>query len=76
MLSLSQIPKNKTIKIKSLRRLNPEYRQQLQAVGIVPNAELTVLRRAPLGDPIQINVNNTSLSLRQKEANAIEIWEQ
>ena len=63
------------VKIKSLRSLAADYRQQLQAIGIVPNAELQIIRRAPLGDPIQINVNNTCLSLRQKDAAAIEIWE-
>lgn len=44
------------------------YRRKLMAMGLTPHAELEVIRRAPLGDPIQIKVRNTYLSLRKDEA--------
>lgn len=44
------------------------YRQKLMAMGLTPHAEIEVIRYAPLGDPIQIRVRNTYLTLRQDEA--------
>jgi ferrous iron transport protein A len=38
------------------------------AMGLTLHAELEVVRYAPLGDPIQIKVRNTYLSLRKDEA--------
>ncbi len=44
------------------------YRRKLMAMGLTPHAELEVIRLAPLGDPIQIRVRNTYLTLRKDEA--------
>lgn len=44
------------------------YRRRLMAMGLTLHAELEVVRYAPLGDPIQIKVRNTYLSLRKDEA--------
>lgn len=52
---------------------DPAYRQQLLAMGLTPNTVFTVVRRAPLGDPVQIRVHNFALSLRQQEARLLKI---
>ncbi|AJC50178.1 FeoA family protein [Coxiella-like endosymbiont of Amblyomma americanum] len=44
------------------------YRQKLLAMGLVPNTQFLVIRKAPLGDPIQIQVRNFYLILRKDEA--------
>lgn len=44
------------------------YRRRLMAMGLTLQTPLEVIRRAPLGDPIQIKVRDTYLSLRQDEA--------
>lgn len=49
------------------------YRNKLLAMGLTPNTEITVIRRAPFGDPIQIQVRNFFLSLRQDEAKLIKL---
>ncbi len=43
------------------------YRRKLLAMGLIPGASLRVKRIAPLGDPIQFEVNGFSLSLRREE---------
>ena len=43
-------------------------RRRLLALGLVPGCQLQVLRRAPLGDPIEVRVRHTSLALRREEA--------
>ncbi|GAB4367050.1 MAG: FeoA family protein [Methylohalobius crimeensis] len=46
---------------------NPAYRQKLLAMGLTPGTEFTVIRFAPLGDPIEIHVRRYDLSLRREE---------
>nr|VFK27097.1 MAG: ferrous iron transport protein A [Candidatus Kentron sp. MB]VFK31399.1 MAG: ferrous iron transport protein A [Candidatus Kentron sp. MB]VFK75466.1 MAG: ferrous iron transport protein A [Candidatus Kentron sp. MB] len=47
------------------------YRRRLMAMGLTPSTEFKVVRRAPLGDPMEINVRGYSLSLRKHEASAV-----
>ncbi|MBT8420387.1 MAG: ferrous iron transport protein A [Gammaproteobacteria bacterium] len=47
------------------------YRKRLMAMGLTPNTAFKVIRRAPLGDPMEINVRGYSLSLRKDEAAAV-----
>ena len=47
--------------------------QRLMELGLVEGARLRVLRVAPLGDPIQLQIQNYYLSLRKSEARAVEV---
>ena len=47
--------------------------QRLMELGLVEGARLRVLRVAPLGDPIQLQIQNYCLSLRKSEARAVEV---
>jgi ferrous iron transport protein A len=49
------------------------YRQKLLAMGLTTGTEFTVLRYAPLGDPVEIKVRGFALSLRKREADALLI---
>ncbi|QTS84177.1 FeoA family protein [Coxiella endosymbiont of Amblyomma nuttalli] len=49
------------------------YRQKLLAMGLTPNTLFEVIRRAPLGDPIQIRVRDFYLILQQDEVAQLEI---
>lgn len=49
------------------------YRNQLLAFGLTKGADFRVVRRAPLGDPIQIEIRGTALTLRACEAVMLEI---
>jgi len=48
-------------------------RQRLLDLGFVPESEIDVVRRAPLGDPIQCKVANYNVTLRETEASLIEV---
>ncbi|MDR0529430.1 MAG: ferrous iron transport protein A [Zoogloeaceae bacterium] len=54
-------------------KLNRAYRQKLLSMGLTPGVEISVLRVAPLGDPVEIEVRGFSLSLRKDEAAALEV---
>jgi ferrous iron transport protein A len=47
------------------------YRAKLLAFGLTPGAELRVQRVAPLGDPLEIRVRGSSVSLRKVEAETL-----
>ncbi len=44
---------------------------KLMEMGCVPGEKVVVDQKAPLGDPISINVSGYHLSLRLNEANSI-----
>ena len=48
-------------------------RQRLLDMGLIPNAEIEVLRVAPLGDPMEVKVATSFVTLRKREADLIEI---
>ncbi len=48
-------------------------RQRLLDLGFVPQTKIEVLRRAPLGDPIECRVANYKVALRKSEAELIEV---
>jgi len=41
---------------------------RLREMGVLPGTEVRVVRLAPLGDPIEIEVRGFRLSLRKREA--------
>jgi len=50
-----------------------ELRSRLYALGVIPGASIEILRVAPLGDPMQINVGGTLLSMRKIDAQIINV---
>ncbi|CCE23961.1 Fe(2+) transporter permease subunit FeoB [Methylotuvimicrobium alcaliphilum] len=49
------------------------YRQKLLAMGLTPGTEFKIMRVAPLGDPIEIRVRGTDLSVRPDEVAGLRI---
>ena len=48
-------------------------RRRLFDMGVTPGAELTMRKRAPLGDPIEITIRGYELTLRKAEAACVEV---
>lgn len=48
-------------------------RKRMLAMGMVPGAEVDVIRAAPLGDPVEYRVKGYCLSLRRAEAGLVEV---
>jgi len=47
--------------------------RRLLDLGFVPNTEVRVLKRAPLGDPMVYYVRGTQLCLRSSEADRVRV---
>ena len=52
---------------------DPQYRQKLLRMGLTRNAEFSVVRKAPFGGPIEIEVKGSRLVLRSDEADVLEV---
>lgn len=52
---------------------NPSYRRKLLALGFLPGQKITLIRKAPLGDPIEISIRGSSFSLRKEEAGILDL---
>lgn len=51
----------------------PAVARRLMELGLVPGASVTVVRAAPLGDPIEIAVGSVHLTLRRSEGRTIHV---
>lgn len=51
----------------------PGIKRKLLSMGLTPGERITVERKAPLGDPIEVRVKGYSLSLRKEEAEGVLI---
>jgi ferrous iron transport protein A len=49
------------------------YRKRLLAMGLTPGTEFSIVRFAPLGDPVEITLRGFSLTLRKTEADILNI---
>lgn len=72
-MNLSQLSAGESAQIKSLDQLSIDIRKKLMVMGILPETAIKVIRRAPMGDPLQVEVRGVSLALREKIASAIEV---
>ncbi|MGB4658319.1 MAG: FeoA family protein [Mobilitalea sp.] len=48
-------------------------RRRIMEMGVTPGAAVKVIKVAPLGDPIEINIRGYELSLRKEEAAQINL---
>ena len=48
-------------------------RQHFLDMGVIPGAEVTVIKFAPMGDPVEIKIHGYELTLRLDDAAKIEI---
>ncbi|NKN34492.1 FeoA family protein [Marichromatium bheemlicum] len=49
------------------------YRRKLLSMGLTPGVALEVIRVAPMGDPVEVRVRGTCVSLRREEAAILEV---
>lgn len=49
------------------------YRQKLLRMGLVKGSQFTLIRKAPLGDPVEIELGGFKLTLRKYEADVVRI---
>ena len=71
--SLANIDAKRKVKVVSLGAAGSVFRRKLLSMGLTPGIEINVLRKAPLGGPLELNLRGFSLSLRRNEAQDIQV---
>jgi len=70
-ISLNQLNIGDRARVVGFEKSGKAYRKRLLAMGLTPGTEFTIVRCAPLGDPIEIRVRGFSLTLRKDEASVV-----
>ncbi|MEB3278415.1 MAG: FeoA family protein [Lyngbya sp.] len=68
---LQEMPSGSVGRILGYEKAYRSYKSKLLSMGLTPGTEFTVIRVAPFGDPVEINVRGFNLSLRKQEADAL-----
>jgi Fe2+ transport system protein FeoA/Mn-dependent DtxR family transcriptional regulator len=51
------------------------HQRRMLDMGLVPGAEVTVMREAPLGDPVEYSIKGTAIAMRRRDAESIMVEE-
>lgn len=69
---LARLPLGVQARVVAVDSASPAARRLIE-MGVVPGAPVSVVKAAPLGDPIQIRVRGYHLALRREEARSITV---
>lgn len=72
-MKLSELNKGDVAEITGYNQGDDKYRQKLLSMGLTKGTEIKLIKIAPLGDPVEIEVRNFNLSLRKEESKILEI---
>lgn len=73
MLTIKDLQVGEEAKIKGFSQCDPHYRQKLLTMGLLPGSVIKLTCIAPLGDPFQVVVRGSVLSLRKSEASILKL---
>lgn len=74
-MNLAQLESGKKAVVTDMSLLSTDTRKKLMVMGMLPHTEIVILRKAPMGDPLQISVRGTSLAIRKNLAEQITVKE-
>ncbi|MGI9323193.1 MAG: FeoA family protein [Pseudomonadales bacterium] len=72
-MTLADIKPNSRCRVVAAADEHREVQSRLFALGLYPGAWVDVLRRAPFGDPLQLKVGKSLLSIRAAEARLVHV---
>ena len=71
-MTLNEVPVGGVCTVAKLNGTG-KLRRRIMDMGITKGVEIKVLKIAPLGDTMELNVRGYELSLRKNEAESIEV---
>lgn len=72
LINLRKMAINQTGTIVAVK-VGGELGRRIREMGLVPGTEITIKQRAPLNDPVALRVLDGTLTLRNNEADFIEV---
>ena len=73
MRTLDEIEKGETLKVVSIEDSSDELRSHILNMGLTPGVEVTLIKKAPLGDPLEFRLRGYELALQKKDASKIVV---
>ena len=70
--TLDTLPPGSSATVRSVRCARPIARR-LMEMGLLPGTRVTVIRVAPMGDPMQLRIRDYALSIRKADAAGVEV---
>ncbi|CAM2920209.1 FeoA family protein [Legionella worsleiensis] len=70
-MNISELVRGDRVRLVDFGATNQQYKRRLLSLGITRGVEFSVIRIAPLGCPVQVEVRGTSLTLRKDEASQL-----
>ena len=71
-MKLNELKPGQTARIESVGG-EGALRQHFLDMGVIPGAEITVIKLAPMGDPMELRIHGYELTLRRADAEKIVI---
>jgi len=71
-MTLAKLKPGQTARIVRVGNIGP-LRRRIVDMGVVTGSEVTMIKVAPLGDPLEVKIKGYNLTLRKEEAEAISI---
>ncbi|WP_159738778.1 FeoA family protein [Vibrio atypicus] len=72
-MKLSELQQGQKATITGFTELSNDVRKKLMVMGLLPQTSVTLIRRAPMGDPLQVEVRGVSLAVRVNIADSISV---
>lgn len=72
-MKLSQLQQGQKGTITGFSQLSNDVRKRLMIMGLLPETVVTLIRRAPMGDPLQVEVRGVSIAVRVTIADQINV---
>ncbi|MFU8780201.1 MAG: FeoA family protein [Kiritimatiellia bacterium] len=72
-MKIFELQKGQRARVTGFAEGDRVYRQKLIQMGLRRGVVLVVLRKAPLGDPVEVNCGGVLLTLRKGESDIVEV---
>ena len=73
MATLNKLTPGMTVVVTKVNGKDRLLRRHILEMGVTPGTEITLVKTAPLGDPLELKIRGYELTLRKKDAANIEI---
>ena len=70
-MRLSELQPGELAEVTGYEAGHPDYRSKLLAMGLTRGTVVRMVRAAPLGDPVEIEVRGFRLTLRKSESDVL-----
>ena len=72
METLDKVKAGQSVTVRKIRGTGP-VKKRLMDMGITQGTKITVVKLAPLGDPIELKLRGYDLSIRKADAELVEV---